>query len=281
MSERSAPHLIACWVYSKAKELFIGGHTTLWKVVREMGFHYKKHEKGAEQPRTIQQWHDYLCRLRKNHSPTEDHPVVYLETWVNAHHRQDTMWVDGDGDAGWKCPSGKGGWLIVLHAGTANGWVDGAEQVFRAKSSTTMKWIRRILCDGGTASSCPIYPNTPSLLWITPVTTMVLLREYLPRAKGGRLGWRAMESVTIPKISKPTCLLRLLQLSPRLCTWQTKQLNWRLWSDASASCPLWAQSHQARLGPCEGICAEEQQTLHYGWGRVINTSWDLSCHAWP
>ena len=123
----------------KAKELFIGGHTTLWKVVREMGFHYKKHEKGAEQPRTIQQRHDYLCRLRKNRSPTEDHPVVYLETWVNAHHRHDTMWVDGDGEAGWKCPSGKGGWLIVLHAGTANGWVDGAEQVFQAKSSTTMK----------------------------------------------------------------------------------------------------------------------------------------------
>ena len=46
------------------------------------------------------------------------------------------MWVDGDGEAGWKRPSGKGGWLIVLHAGTADSWVDGAEQVFQAKSST-------------------------------------------------------------------------------------------------------------------------------------------------
>ena len=58
------------------------------------------------------------------------------ETWVNAHHGRDTMWVDVDGEAGWKRPSGKGGRLIVLHAGTAKGWVDGAELVFHAKSST-------------------------------------------------------------------------------------------------------------------------------------------------
>ena len=47
---------------------------------------------------------------------------------------RDTMWVDADGEGGWKCPSGKGGWLIVLHAGTVEGWV--RELVFRAKSST-------------------------------------------------------------------------------------------------------------------------------------------------
>ena len=28
----------------KAKELFKGGHTTLWKVAHEIGFRYKKHE---------------------------------------------------------------------------------------------------------------------------------------------------------------------------------------------------------------------------------------------
>ena len=50
----------------KAKEFFKGGHTTLWKVVCEMGFRYKKHENRRyiyEQPRIIQQWHDYLCCL--------------------------------------------------------------------------------------------------------------------------------------------------------------------------------------------------------------------------
>ena len=70
--------------------------------------------------------------------------MVYLdETWVNAHHGCDTMWVDVDGAwAGWKRPSGKRGRLIILDAGTAKGLVDGTELVFRAKSSigtTTMK----------------------------------------------------------------------------------------------------------------------------------------------
>ena len=104
MSERSTPNLIVCWVYlKKNKGIIKGGHTTLWKVVYEMGFRYKKHENRRyiyEQSKIIQQRHDYLCRLRKNRSSTEDRPVVYLnETWVNAHHGRDTMWVDGEG---WK-----------------------------------------------------------------------------------------------------------------------------------------------------------------------------------
>ena len=122
----------------KTRQLFSGGRTTLWLVLREMGFQYKKHENKRyiyEQLRVIQQRHDYLRRLRKNRQ--DQHPVVYLdETWVNAHHGRDTMWVDGDGTAGWKRPSGKGGRLIVLHSGTLDGWVPGAELVFRAKSSS-------------------------------------------------------------------------------------------------------------------------------------------------
>ena len=55
---------------------------------------------------------------------------------MNAHHGRDTLWVDMDGTAGWKRPSGKGGRLTVLHAGTENGWVGGAELVFRAKASS-------------------------------------------------------------------------------------------------------------------------------------------------
>ena len=119
-----------------------------------------------EQPRIIQQQHDYLRCLWRNR--TEDRPVVYLdETWVNAHHGRDTMWVDTDGEAGWKCPSGKGGRLIVQHAGTAKGWIDGAELVFRAKSSTGDYHNEIISWSGGEPSSCPTFLITPSSLWIT------------------------------------------------------------------------------------------------------------------
>ena len=47
----------------KGNNLFKGHRTTLWKILREMGFHYKKHENKKyiyEQPRVIQQRHDYL-----------------------------------------------------------------------------------------------------------------------------------------------------------------------------------------------------------------------------
>ncbi|XP_049513968.1 uncharacterized protein LOC125941081 [Dermacentor silvarum] len=71
--------------------------------------------------------------------------IYYLdETWVNAGHTKETVLTDtkvmSRQDAfrqglstGLCAPSGKGGRLIVLHAGSAEGFVDGAALVFRAK----------------------------------------------------------------------------------------------------------------------------------------------------
>ena len=137
-TRKEYPTLESLLATVKSRGIFSGGRTTLRLVLREMGFRYKRHENKRyiyEQPRMIQQRHDYLRRLRRNRQ--EKRPVIYLdEMWLNAHHGQNTMWVDGDGTAGWKRPSGKGGRLIVLHAGTVDGWVPGAELVFRAKSSS-------------------------------------------------------------------------------------------------------------------------------------------------
>lgn len=63
---------------------------------------------------------------------------------MNAGHTKETVWTDtkvtSRQDAfrqglstGLRAPSGKGGRLIVLHAGSAEGFVDGAALVFRAK----------------------------------------------------------------------------------------------------------------------------------------------------
>ena len=56
---------------------------------------------------------------------------------MNAHHTNDYIWVDKDGKGGWKVPSGKGSKLIVLHAGGVEGWVEGADLVFRSKRNST------------------------------------------------------------------------------------------------------------------------------------------------
>ena len=54
--------------------------------------------------------------------------------WCNAHHGNTRMWVDRDGNGGFKHPSGKGKRLIILHAGAVAGWLPQTELIFRSKS---------------------------------------------------------------------------------------------------------------------------------------------------
>ena len=58
------------------------------------------------------------------------------QTWVNAHHTNQYIWIDYDGKGGWKVPSGKRQRLIVVHAGGVQGWVDGADLVFKSKTNS-------------------------------------------------------------------------------------------------------------------------------------------------
>ncbi|XP_049274291.1 uncharacterized protein LOC125759486 [Rhipicephalus sanguineus] len=75
--------------------------------------------------------------------------IFYLdETWVNAGHTKEKVWKDATVSSredafrkgltsGLRTPSGKGGRLIVFHAGSENDFVDRASLVFRAKKSVT------------------------------------------------------------------------------------------------------------------------------------------------
>ena len=104
-----------------------------------MGFRYKKRADGKlyvyEQPRVTQQRHDYLRSLRKNRNDKQ--PVVFLdETWLNSHAAPERIWVDSDETGGFKHPSGKGQRLIILHAGSRNGWIPGCELIFVSKKKS-------------------------------------------------------------------------------------------------------------------------------------------------
>ena len=44
--------------------------------------------------------------------------------------------MDSDGKGGWKVPSGKGQRLIVVHTGGGEGWVEGAELMFKWKTNS-------------------------------------------------------------------------------------------------------------------------------------------------
>ena len=132
----------------KEDDLFAGGRASLAKLLKDMGFGYKKVNNKRypsvmyctypkiyictcryyfEQPRIIEQRHNYLRRMRLNRQ--DKRPVVYLdETWANAHDGKDKAWVEKDDITGGTIggiqrPSGKGSRLIIIHAGSENGWV--------------------------------------------------------------------------------------------------------------------------------------------------------------
>ena len=124
----------------REKGLFHWHRTTLWKLLRRIRFTYKRVQDKRyvyEQPRIIEWRHKYLRRMRKNRS--ENRPVVFLdETWVNAHDGWEHTWVEvdqatGGTKGGVRKPSGKGTGLIILHAGSCKGWINGAELVFQSK----------------------------------------------------------------------------------------------------------------------------------------------------
>ena len=83
----------------------------------------------------IQQRHKYLREIRKYRK--EGRPIVYLDkTWANSSIAPERLWLNEEGKGGWKRPSGKGRRLIILHAGSKNGWTPNCARVFRSKKHT-------------------------------------------------------------------------------------------------------------------------------------------------
>ena len=142
--EKKYPTLDMLLVAVREKGILSGERTTLWKILRKMGFKHKKvNDKWYiyEQAHIIVQRHKYLRRLRRNRR--EHKPVVYLdETWANARDGVEKMWVEDDPKAvggtkgGIRKPSWKGSRLIILHAGSENGWVSDAVLVFQSEKAT-------------------------------------------------------------------------------------------------------------------------------------------------
>lgn len=137
---RSKEYPTITGILQKVKEQcgFPGGRYCMWRVLRDMGFTYKKRDNKKyvyEQPNILEQRHTYLRNIRRLRQ--ENRNLIYTdETWVNAHHNNEYIWIDRDGTGGWKVPSGKGQRLIILHAGGVEGWVDGADLVFRSKTNS-------------------------------------------------------------------------------------------------------------------------------------------------
>ena len=79
--------------------------------------------------------------LRKRHDLKQSHHnVVYLdETWLNQNYTVGKCWIDTTSPpaTGAQPPKGKRRCLIILHAGSREGFVNNAKLVFRAKKHKT------------------------------------------------------------------------------------------------------------------------------------------------
>jgi len=116
--------------------------TTLWRALSRWGFTFgegRRRDSLKEQDYVISARRAYLRRKRANRKSdgTIIRPEVYLdETFINKNHSQRLTWYSDD-DGPWvNKPSGVGRRLIVVHAMTRHGWVEGAELVFEAKKRT-------------------------------------------------------------------------------------------------------------------------------------------------
>jgi transposase len=111
---------------------------TLWRALQRIGFSYGKNKR-----RSALKERDYVVAARRRYlrerilnRHTQRSEVYLDETFINKNHSNDNTWyLDVDGP--WvNKPSGKGQRLIIVHAITAKGWVDGAQLVFRASTGT-------------------------------------------------------------------------------------------------------------------------------------------------
>ena len=115
---------------------------TLWRSLKRWGFVHGESKRRCalkEQDHVVQARREYLRIKRNNRNAdgTTKRPEVYLdETYVNKNHSPRFTWfLDEDGP--WvNKPSGVGPRLIITHAITEAGWIDGAELVFQAKKSS-------------------------------------------------------------------------------------------------------------------------------------------------
>ena len=155
-----------------------GARTSLWKLLKSMGFKYKKHSSSRailmERSDIVAARTKFLRELRKNRRSENPRPEIYLdETWVNQNIAVQQCWTNKEGTIGPRTKTGKGGRFIVVHAGGSEGFVPNALLMFRSKfgnkgdyhdsmnNETFKKWFLEQLLPNIPSRSLIIMDNAP------------------------------------------------------------------------------------------------------------------------
>ena len=155
---------------------FRGCKESLRTVLKELGFKYGRvnGRKFLMERSDIASGRTKFLRKMKKIRDAGNRPIVFLdETWVNQNYSVSKCWQDENSATatGIKPPTGKGGRIIVLHAGSDRGFVPNAELVFNAKndgdyhhqmdSNVFKKWFEEQLLPNIPSQSVIIMDNAP------------------------------------------------------------------------------------------------------------------------
>jgi transposase len=108
-------------------------------VLRHLGFKWGRGKRSniqAKASTAIQKWRYLYCSayIKNKLSPSPLQNVWLDETYLNKNHTTEYTWygIETGGRTG--APSGKGARWIIVNAGASNGWISGAELIFRGNN---------------------------------------------------------------------------------------------------------------------------------------------------
>lgn len=119
-------------------DIFQGCRESLDKILKiHLGFKFKKFNgrKVLKERKDIRYWRTKYLRTILHEIEPHSNIVWTDETWVNANHTVKKCWTDESLNSTPKQPLGKGGRLILTHAGGSNGFIEGAKEIFRSKKT--------------------------------------------------------------------------------------------------------------------------------------------------
>lgn len=117
---------------------FLGSRETLRKIIRDMGFRFRKCRNDRcvlIERNDIVAWRArYLRDISKYRR--EGRHIVYLdETWIHNHYTVQKCWQSED-ITGVTSYNSAGERLIIVHAGSSEGFIEGALLIFKSKCKT-------------------------------------------------------------------------------------------------------------------------------------------------
>lgn len=153
---------------------FKGSKWALSKILRRLGFRWKKstsNRKLLVENFDIRELRlKYLKKLYEYRNAKR--PIVYMdETYVHSSHTKPNAWTDGS-TSGLKTPANKGQRLIIVHAGSEDGFVNNALLTFRSGKKSGdyhddmnyenyEKWVKTKLLPNLKEKSVVVIDNAP------------------------------------------------------------------------------------------------------------------------